>query len=243
MSDITQINLNGVDYDINDAISRLTIHTGEYDTTASYNAGDYCWKDDVLYLCTSPTGNPAGTWDATKWSAVTLTGELKLRKKLQMPVTNPTASGNATAFIDSISQDAQGVITVTKKNVNLASVNKIYYGQCATSAATADKIVAVADSSFSYTSGIFLVVHFDHGNVTTATLNVNNLGAKAIKWHGGDSASTYPDYIWADNAFIMYTYDGTAFNIVDNGSNFTSIGYDSSNTKLTIVNRLNIPSP
>ena len=41
-------------------------------------------------------------------------------KGLQSPVSSPSASGNATAFIDSISQDAEGNITATKKNVNFS---------------------------------------------------------------------------------------------------------------------------
>lgn len=39
-------------------------------------------------------------------------------------VVDPTASGSASAFIDSISQDANGKITVTKKNLSLPSVLK-----------------------------------------------------------------------------------------------------------------------
>lgn len=42
-------------------------------------------------------------------------------KSTQTPVSDPTASGNTAAFIDTISQDAQGVITVTKKTVRVAS--------------------------------------------------------------------------------------------------------------------------
>lgn len=41
-------------------------------------------------------------------------------KGVQSPVGSPSASGNATAFIDSISQDAEGKITVTKKAVNFS---------------------------------------------------------------------------------------------------------------------------
>ena len=41
-------------------------------------------------------------------------------KGLQSPVSSPSASGNATAFIDSISQDAEGNITATKKNVSFS---------------------------------------------------------------------------------------------------------------------------
>ena len=45
-------------------------------------------------------------------------------KPLQTAVTDPTASGNATAFIDTISQNANGVITATKKNVNFGDYVK-----------------------------------------------------------------------------------------------------------------------
>lgn len=53
--------------------------------------------------------------------AVTLTAEDVNAKAVQTPVTDPTASGNAVAFIDSISQNAQGVIVPTKKTVPNAS--------------------------------------------------------------------------------------------------------------------------
>ena len=42
-------------------------------------------------------------------------------KTTQTAVSSPAASGNATAFIDTISQNANGVITVTKKNVPSAT--------------------------------------------------------------------------------------------------------------------------
>ena len=45
-------------------------------------------------------------------------------KTTQNAVSDPTAEGNAAAFIDSISQDANGEITVTKKNVQAASASQ-----------------------------------------------------------------------------------------------------------------------
>lgn len=45
-------------------------------------------------------------------------------KTTQSAVSDPTANGNAAAFIDSISQDANGEITVTKKNVQAASASQ-----------------------------------------------------------------------------------------------------------------------
>ena len=43
------------------------------------------------------------------------------KKNIQSTVSDPTANGSAVAFIDSISQDAQGVITPTKKTVPTAT--------------------------------------------------------------------------------------------------------------------------
>ena len=44
---------------------------------------------------------------------------LKGYKKVQTVVADPTANGKSLTFIDTISQDTQGVITATKKSVNL----------------------------------------------------------------------------------------------------------------------------
>ena len=50
---------------------------------------------------------------------LTKTAAASAYKKVQTAVTDPTASGKSLTFIDTISQDAQGKITATKKNVNL----------------------------------------------------------------------------------------------------------------------------
>jgi hypothetical protein len=45
-------------------------------------------------------------------------------KVVQDPVYTPDVSGDSTAFIDTISQDANGVITATKKNINTATTEQ-----------------------------------------------------------------------------------------------------------------------
>ena len=53
------------------------------------------------------------------WTVVAAgSGSLAGYKPIQEAKEDPTSSGNATSFIDSISQDANGVITATKKKVN-----------------------------------------------------------------------------------------------------------------------------
>ena len=46
-------------------------------------------------------------------------------KGMQTPVSSPAASSSATAFIDSISQDAEGRVTATKKNVNFSGYQTV----------------------------------------------------------------------------------------------------------------------
>ena len=61
-------------------------------------------------------------WNGSKWEKFGLDGDAASGnyKPIQQTVGDPAASGNSTTFIDTISQDANGKITVTKKNVNFA---------------------------------------------------------------------------------------------------------------------------
>ena len=78
-----------------------------YDFTSDRKPGDVIIdKDDAYeYVWTI-----AGAWERL--------GPDGSYKVLQPPVTDPTANGSATKFIDSITQDANGNITVTKKNLD-----------------------------------------------------------------------------------------------------------------------------
>ena len=63
------------------------------------------------------SGAPLGVFTAVTKGGSTLTFTVTT-----LATAAPTASGNAVAFIDSISQDYKGKITATKKNVSLASI-------------------------------------------------------------------------------------------------------------------------
>lgn len=56
-----------------------------------------------------------------KFNAYSVKIDLSGYKTVQSAVSDPTASGNSLSFIDSISQNAQGVITPTKKTVYSAA--------------------------------------------------------------------------------------------------------------------------
>lgn len=61
-------------------------------------------------------------WNGSKWEKFGIDGDAAAGnyKPIQTAVSSPSASGNSTSFIDTISQDANGKITATKKNVNFS---------------------------------------------------------------------------------------------------------------------------
>ena len=68
------------------------------------------------------------TWSIEKITSL-LSGLLSKTKGVQSAVSDPSASGTSLTFIDSVSQDAQGVITPTKKTVDVfhfpANINSV----------------------------------------------------------------------------------------------------------------------
>lgn len=63
-------------------------------------------------------GSKEFVWNGTAWEELGNEGSYKV---VQTAVSSPAASGNATSFIDTISQDTQGKIAVTKKTIPTAS--------------------------------------------------------------------------------------------------------------------------
>ena len=67
-------------------------------------------------------GSQEYVWNGSTWELLGDEGSYKLK---QTAVSSPTASGNATAFIDTISQDANGRIAVTKKTIPTANTGTL----------------------------------------------------------------------------------------------------------------------
>lgn len=90
----------------------------------------------------------------------------------------------------------------------------VYYGTCATAAATAAKVVTVTDgqggSAFELKSGAIVNIKFTYAQSVDGaiTLNVNGTGAKTVKYK--DLTTKAP--VWnGANEVISFAYDGTNF--------------------------------
>lgn len=110
-----------------------------------------------------------GTWQ----TALTTHQDISGKKNVQTAVSDPTASGNALSFIDAISQDTQGVITASKKNVSVDSAPTQNSTNPITSGAAYDSfvatqsgiaIMATGNTHAAITSGQYVFVR-NHGTL------------------------------------------------------------------------------
>ena len=139
-------------------------------------------------------------------------------KTTQTAVSSPTASGNTTSFIDTISQDTNGKITVTKKTVPAAStsVSGLMSSTDKTklngieSGAQVNTVTGVkGNSETSYRTGNINITksNVGLGNVdNTADKDKNVLSATKLSNTAAIGSTTQPVYFSKDGVPVAITY-------------------------------------
>lgn len=98
---------------------------------------------------------------------------------------------------------------------NELPIGSTLYGTCGTAAATAAKVVTMANFDQLIT-GVTIHVKFTYSNtVANPTLNVNSTGAKTIYRYGTTAPSTTAKTSWNAGAVVSFTYDGTYWQMND----------------------------
>lgn len=99
------------------------------------------------------------------------------------------------------------------------------YATCSTAAATQAKVATITPgSNFSLETGARVSVKFDAANsASSPTLNVNQSGAKTIRFRGASLTSSL--FYWAAGSVVDFVYDGTYWNMT---------GSPHSNTRYTL---------
>lgn len=100
------------------------------------------------------------------------------------------------------------VYTEARSNINIRGrIN--FYGACSTEASTVNKVVNIP--GFSLVGNAHVSVVFQNGiTCDNATLNINSMGAKPIKYLSTD----LPANMVRENTTVLMVYDGSAFNII-----------------------------
>ena len=175
-----------------------------------------------------------GTWQELSLSSLGA-------KPLQTAKSSPGASGNATAYIDTISQAADGVITATKKTIPTwagatasaagtagllpapaaANYLKFLRGDGAwcdpncygkCTTAAATAAKAVTIAGFTLAVGAIVTIWFTKSNTAAdPTLNVSGTGAYPIVTWGTTAVGTTAAASWRANSAVQMLYNGTSW--------------------------------
>lgn len=120
---------------------------------------------------------------------------------------------NDTNFITASANTASATKLATARSIDGVNFNGTaaisHYGTCETAAATAAKVVSLAN--FTLVTGARITVKFTATNTAASpTLNVNGTGAKPIVYRGSAISASY----LAANRVYEFVYDGTNYSFV-----------------------------
>jgi len=152
--------------------------------------------DVVLY------SNKEFVWTGSLWEILGDEGSYKVK---QTAVSSPTASGNTTSFIDTISQNANGDITATKKTIPDASTSVKGILQF-TEANTNAQLNALSTGSSDPQDNDYFISQYVNGGSTTTTYHRRPVSK-------------------------LYNYINTKLNITNNNIN---VGWNTETTIATI---------
>ena len=151
----------------------------------------------VPKLTVDAYGHVNSASDVTYTVAIPAAQDLSGYKTKQTAVVDPTASGKSLTFIDSISQNANGVITATKKNVNLdayatnEALEDVVDGTTPVAkATTADNATKLNGQAASYYATATSVTNIVNGTTTVAKATNATSAADSTKLNG-QAASYY----------------------------------------------------
>lgn len=132
----------------------------------------------------------------------------------------PKTGGGTARFVDALGvvtsvNGETGDVTITASDLNALKGNTggVFYGTCSTAAGTVAKVVECADfASDNLKAGAIIIVTFtatNSGAVASLTMNVNNTGAKPIKYINNGSLGNLSSagYLKANTEYPFY-YDG-----------------------------------
>lgn len=147
--------------------------------------------------------------------------------------------GETNIYLDEIENDLESLRDDLNENVGQIQASSSYV-TCTTGAGTAAKTVPLSD--FALSTGIRLVVKMSYANTAaSATLNVNNTGAKTLYYNGAVASA---DNTWEDGETLDVYYDGTnyqASNVLDGsgsgGNMILEWDTDAATTRLQVKQR------
>ena len=198
---------------------------------APHNHDDRYYTESEMDTKLSGKAASDHTHDDRYYTESEMNTKLSGKKNTQTAVSDPAADGTGISFIDTLSQNAQGVISPHKRTVRGASASQsglmsaadktkmdsmamITFGKCATAAATAEKAVTLDNANWQLQIGSIIAVKFTYTNTAGSadapvTLNVNSTGAFQIWYNASAYTGTSSTVCGYANRTNYYVYSGT----------------------------------
>lgn len=162
---------------------------------------------------TPPSNSNSNVASTTEWVNTKLSGY----KTTQTAKADPTASGTTTSFIDTISQNANGVITATKKSVQAASTSAAGIVQLSDSIITQDSTKAATSYAVKKVNDVL---------ADCLKTNVDNQTMEGVRTLSFTSTKAFPDDSYTVDTLInrLVFYDSTGYNLCNLNTRQTSTG-------------------
>lgn len=167
-------------------------------------------KTDTLELVagTNVTLTPNATNDSITIAATDTNTHRPIQLNGTQILGNNTTALNLKAGDNMTLSNSSGTVTFTATDTNNC---KSFFGTCDTAAATAAKVVTLANADgWELKAGVMIGVKFSITNTASSvTLNVNGSGAKKIYFGNAEYTGNTGSITGAQNYVIYYMFDGT----------------------------------
>lgn len=198
-------------------------------TTGSYTAK----RGDVVI---DSSNSREYIWDGSKWELFGV-DNISSYKLKQTAVTSPTASSTTIAFIDTISQDAQGVISATKKTVRNATTGQTGVVQIGSNINVSSGVISVPKAAANKlgvvkpgtTSGKTYGVAVDANGAMTVNVPWTDTNTHYVTHlYAGSSTATTNSTTSVSDPYIRLFDDSTPRNSIQlKAGNLTSVSANS----------------
>lgn len=162
-------------------------------------------------------GSKEFVWNGSAWEELGNEGSYKVQ---QNAVSSPSASGNAISFIDTISQNAQGVITATKKTIptgngTTAGITIVYPAQqCTTYTSDSGTVTPAAVKKAVEMFGVLNTGDSISGNLIFSNPDATGQSQHPnLTWNAIGANTPYIGYAsdQSDGTFILGSIKGTKY--------------------------------
>lgn len=225
-----------------------------YDEYLTVKKGStYSWEiigNSVDIDLTNYVNNLSGTANNGVVTNLTKSGNVITVTSKSLTKTSPSASGNATAFIDTVSQAADGQITATKKNIPLATdtenglLSFQLYGKLVSVDYGANKTIVDAALSDTSTNPVQNKVVYEAiqnaGKVKDVKVNGTSVlgtdGVAAITI--ADLEADFVSVTTTDSAWTTKTINGTSYQAIKVEKTDTALGVFNSSGQEMVVQKV-----